>query len=398
MQDRGRAYPERRKPLEHFGIGFLVVFAAAILTYLCRDFEFMNRMEMTNLDSWVSFQNPEPRSEIVVVEITAEEYGSLFHATSPLKPSSLAILVWAIAHSSPKVIGIDMDTTAWPREIRDRVRRYTVTREQGKATRIPVVWALGGYSESGLFALDQIANSNPEDCFAVPASIEDTDGIVRRYFPEVVADKKRWRGFQRAILDASQGHQETCGVTDARGEAVAPVKINFRGGRAAFAHITASVVLGAAFTEAWRADNPLRGRIVLLGGAYHAARDRYLTPVGIMTGVDIAAHTVRSAAPGGSIKDVPEIVFLAVDLLVGIGLVIIAFFTETLWALVGTVVAVPVVAVIASFAVYQSFGYFASFIPMLLGVFFHSLIEHIVVYRRMASELKRLRAANAPTV
>ena len=371
----------------------MVVLAAAGLTYLFRDSILMDRLEMVNLDSWMSFQRLEVSSEIAVVEITDEEYRSLFNATSPLSPPTVAVLIRAIAHCRPKVIGVDLDTTAWPLEVREQVsNELLVIRQNGGEHKVPLVWALGGYSEAGKIEVDGLANPDPRSCFALPASVEDGDGIVRGYFPEISSDRKRWLGFAPAILRAAQG--EACGAPDVTGEALTAkrVRVNFRGGRASFVHLTASTVMGAAYTPAWDNENPLRGKIVLLGGAYRAARDRYVTPLGTMSGVDIAAHAVRSASPGGEIKEVGEAVFLALDLLLGCVLVTLTFFSESPWMLVGTAVAVPVLAMTASLLAYSSFGYFASFMPVLLAVFFHALIEHVITFRRMAHELARLRS------
>ena len=43
---------------------------------------------------------------------------------------------------------------------------------------------------------------------------------------------------------------------------------------------------------------PLLGKIVLLGGAYRAARDTYPTPMRYMDGVDIIANSVDMNLPG----------------------------------------------------------------------------------------------------
>ena len=49
------------------------------------------------------------------------------------------------------------------------------------------------------------------------------------------------------------------------------------------------------------------GKIVLIGGAYHEARDEYFTPLGVMKGVELNALAIQSDLGGGGIHEVNEI-------------------------------------------------------------------------------------------
>ncbi len=50
----------------------------------------------------------------------------------------------------------------------------------------------------------------------------------------------------------------------------------------------------AAKSEAWSTNSPLKGKIVLLGGMYHAARDSYSTPHGPRYGVELIAQALAT--------------------------------------------------------------------------------------------------------
>ena len=392
-----QSHPRRRHILEHFGTGFLVVILAAALTHALRNTTFMRRLEMVILDSWTSFQLPQESSDIAIVAITDEEYRAQFHNTSPLSPAKVADLLCAIAHSGPKVIGVDLDTAEWSAADRDRVREQCVTvHENSQTYRIPLVWALGGIEDpAGLIQLNPVINSAPGDCFAPPAIIPDEDGVIRGSYREIVGGDRRWPGFGSLIAAAREGSVRDCRTNGAIGGSGRPNRflINFRGDVKTFPHLNASTVLGAAFTDAWEGDNPLKNKIVLLGGTFRAGRDRYPTPRGQMDGVNVMAYAIQSELPGGGIKQVPEALFLTTDLLIGFAVVMLTFFLKNAWTLLLIFLAIPFLAFAASLLLYSSLGYFMSFMPVLTAVFIHEVIMHVREDLRIRRELQRLRSS-----
>ena len=140
----------------------------------------------------------------------------------------------------------------------------------------------------------------------------------------------------------------------------------------------------------WNGNNPLKGKIVLLGGSFRAARDRFFTPVGRMDGVDILAHTVHTELPGGAVRRPGGAFFFVADLLLGVLLVAGLWMLPRAWALPAIFVGVPLLAFLASWAAFQSVGYFASFVPVLGGVLMHELIEHVLEHRHLLHEREHL--------
>jgi hypothetical protein len=114
--------------------------------------------------------------------------------------------------------------------------------------------------------------------------------------------------------------------------------------------------------------------------------------VGTLSGVDILAHTLRTELPGGAIHEASGPVFLLIDILAGMTLVTATWLVRSAWTLVVLILLIPVAAFSLSLSVYSTFTYFASFAPVLLGVFMHGLIEHIVHHQQMARELREYRA------
>jgi CHASE2 domain-containing sensor protein len=397
---------QQRQWVTHFGTGFAIVILAALLSHTVRNTSFITRMEMLNLDSWVAFQLPPESSEIVIVAITDQEYQQKenFNSTSPLSARRVTDVICAIAKSGPKLIGVDVDTSGWSAIDRENVYQSCPVRKlNARGPGVPIVWAIGGYededkNQNRVVHLDSIQGIAPDDCFAVVADIEDVDGVVRSYDSAVLSDNQMWPSFGPVIADTQKGDEPACQVRRVGPDRkITRARINFRGGKKAFYHLNISTVLMAADTEAWQSSNPLKHNIVLFGGSYRAARDSYMTPAGQLDGVDVLSHAVLSELPGGQIRDVPPSLFLTFDILMGFGIVTLTYFNKNPWLLLLVLLAIPVLSFAASLVLYNSFSYFASFVPVLVGVFFHELLAHLVEHHRLKRDLqelsKRLAAA-----
>ena len=388
----------------HFLTGFAVVAAAALLTVRLHETTFVHWADMQNLDAWILLYKPEPSREIVVVDVTDDDYRNLFDSRSPLAPARLRTLIWAVAATYPKIIGVDLDTSEWDPSERQWLRDKIGIDQAGVPGAVPVVWALGGHPiedrVSGTsiekrqhhVAFDAVNGGLGPYCWAVPVIIPDDDGVVRSYMWSVSDGGGRiMYGFAAAVATAASHGSAACQDTPPPSERVEPIRrIAFSGGRGAFVHLTASVVLGAAFSGAWKIDNPLRGKIVLVGGSYQPARDRYVTPVAYLDGVDVLAHSLQSLSSKSQLREAGKQLFLWIDLTLGVFLVFLTYWKK-FWVEALTIVTVPLLALLGSLLVYDSLGYFASVVPVMLGVGVHRLLEHVVDHQRLKREVIRLR-------
>jgi ABC-type branched-subunit amino acid transport system permease subunit len=104
--------------------------------------------------------------------------------------------------------------------------------------------------------------------------------------------------------------------------------------------------------------------------------------------------TVASIEQGITVPT-PEI-FFAIDLTLGILLLTATWFLHRLWVLVLSFLLIPFLAILFSIAAFNTSGYFFSFVPILIGVIFHKLvestIEHSARHRGIAKELEKLKA------
>jgi CHASE2 domain-containing sensor protein len=363
--------------LKHFVTGCAVVLIAAVITHLLEDSWIFRHLENANLDIWLLAKKPVPSKDVFVVSITDDDYRNLFHATSPLQQDVVQQIVTAITAAGAKTIGVDLDTAEW-----DPGRAAALEALPGH---VPVVWAREYSEDAEDGKLERVLGGAGEGvCYGLPSYTPDEDGVIRRYEPVLHTRNGRAEvSFARRIA----GNCEEPKTPE--GEAGGEEKlINFIGDRRAFDHLSSAALLTLSAVPGWSsgAQNPLRGKIVLLGGTFRAARDKFFTPVGRMDGVDILAHTVHSELPGGEVPRPGGLFFFVVDLLLGVALVSGVWFLPRGWALPAIFLGVPVLAFVASWATFQSVGYFASFVPVLGGVLLHEMIEHFHEHRHLLRE------------
>jgi CHASE2 domain-containing sensor protein len=379
----------------HFATGLAVVLAAAVLSSFLHNTSFGQHMEMVNLDAWFRFGSAGIDPRIAVTGITEADYaGPVFHRACPLAPDGIAKLIRAVALSGSKVIVVDLDTSEWSPEQRSGVKAdlAQVSQTLGGRPMPQLAWAVGGSAGSdGKITLETFDAQGA--CVGVPASIPDSYGVVRGYLPYIPYKGAAVPSLANVAvsLDAGKG----CAA-----ESASPLEeglpavdlIEYTGGADRFVHVPATVLFGTAETSAWQNSNPLQGKIVVIGGLFEEARDRYVTPAGYLAGVDILASAIASAERGG-IQEPSRRAFFLSDLVLGALLVTGSFFLHRIWVLVISFVAMPFVAFVTSLILYHYTGYFMSFLPILGAVFLHHLVEHGIEHWRLKKEVHRLRSA-----
>lgn len=363
----------KHPPFGHyFGIGAAVVLVAALATLGMEDSWFFRHMENSNLDIWLHAKAPIPSDRVFIVTITDDDYKVLFGSTSPLKPAKVMEIIDAILDSGASLIGVDLDTSGWSAKAAAAV--------QSK----PIVWAReyleGDAQDAGLQKV--LGGDGEHVCFGLPAYVPDEDGVIRHYEPVVELPGRREFSFASRMVAGCDAKPPA-----AEGSKGEDKLINFLGDPKAFGHLSAGNLLTLSQTDGWKhSANPLQGRMVLLGGAFRAARDKFDTPAGRMDGVDIVAHNIVSELPGGEVKSPGSVFFFSVD--IGLGLLLVAggWLLPRKWALLAMLVVVTVTAFLASWLAFRSFGYFASFVPVLGGVLIHELFEHFVEHHELLKE------------
>lgn len=380
-----------RKYGRYFLTGLAFMYGFKTLDSLLEKTAIVQRMERANLDALFSGKKTEVSKDIFIVTVTEEDYSQLFGGVSPLQPSKLNEVISAILESGPKVLGVDFDTSAW-KDVGVRPPAGTT-----------IVWAK-----------ETVGNLSSKDvCYGVPVYVPNEDGFIRDYSAYVEGNGQ---AFPTLAVNLAEVYLKgTClnplPLNQWKKTEPLPL-INYAGDATAFNRLSASALLqlkgseddpGAATRWAlWKNENPLKGKLVLLGGAYRAARDAYPTPVGYLDGVVILAHTAQTRLPGHELRsDAPKGLlngWLSIQAYV---LLLATYFIPKAWRMGITILTGPIYAFIGNWIWFFAGGTFLSFVPYLVGLTVHQIYDHIKDFRKLEKDnhnlKERLRVLESPT-
>lgn len=114
-------------------------------------------------------------------------------------------------------------------------------------------------------------------------------------------------------------------------------------------------------------DNPFNDKIVLVGATFAESRDFYLTPLGLMAGVEIQANMIHTMLARRAL--LPPSLALNLGLLAAMCLVsaLLSLWLRPLWAGLASG-AVIVLVVVASYEAYTRGGYWLDFVAPFFGM------------------------------
>src|SRR5262249_19728803 len=136
-------------------------------------------------------------------------------------------------------------------------------------------------------------------------------------------------------------------------------------------------------------DNPLNGRIVLVGATFADSRDFFQTPVGRLAGVEIHANVVHMLATRSLIRPAGWLTSLTIQLLV---VAVARVLLTWLRPLAGTVVALAltlIVGVPASYLAFHGGGYAVDFLLPILVTCLTGLGAEALARRRFRDSFGR---------
>jgi CHASE2 domain-containing sensor protein len=352
--------------------------------------------------------------DVYVVWITDTDYRDpgMFAAQSPLKPGLVVDLIRAVSSLAPKVIGVDLDTkdSAWRSAIDQNCRATN-----GPLPEPTVVWAhmpvepRGLQSDSSgekpiqLYQLFGGLEGCQQTLSGVPRFPLDADGVVLAYVDEFTIDPdQRKKSLARVIAGQYGRAYQSVGKKRILNFAAYDPKHSNLVSSEPHCPGTPTVVISAKqlcavagtgrdcreYMEtlsrcdqqnalAWKQN--VRGKIVLLGGAFEDARDTYRTPMGPMHGVDLNAPAIESDLHPGAIRLTPLLYGFVADLLAGTFVVWVFWFFEsrpTLALILGTL-GVGAISLFISWALFRFLAAWFSLIPVLVGVNLHQYYEHL---------------------
>lgn len=368
----------------------LVIIAVVMLG--CEKRGLTHQWEMFGLDSFLRLGSKAESELVRIIEITDEDYEKVFCGRSPLNAELVHNLILEVAKGGPAVIGVDLDMSS--SNVRERIDEQVA--RMAPQLRPRVVWAqpatLPAQGQNEEPVLLQKPSGDP--ChFGLTLFPRDRDGLVRRYARTLEVKPEPFPTLSWSLLTAFRG--VSCGANLGKLEAKADDLIFNFGSGGSFVTIDAgSILSGPAPSRvpsgepAWRTSEALKGKIVLIGGSFGAARDIYFTPLGETPGVRLVARAIESDNAGGGITEMRNDLKLLFDLLAGT----LVLFITWRWRLI---VSVPlslgagfVLTLILSYVLFRSAAYWLSFVPIILGVVVHELWDHAVEGDRIEMELK----------
>jgi CHASE2 domain-containing sensor protein len=317
-----------------------------------------------------------PAPHVTIINITDDYYNQHFRGKYPLQGKDLDDLIVVIANGNPRLIAIDLDSSLW-----------TDADVKTLPTKPSIVWARdikrvhldqGQDVYCGLGVLGG-AKGIDDQFTGIAAFPADVDGIVRSYprFLQVSGlchdqstNAANVQSFPWAVA-ATYREQSVHDLPFNEPDLI----LNFLGDRFVCPQLTADDVMQAANepNSAWATQGPLRGRIALLGGTYHAAHDEHATPRGIISGVEIVAQAIETDLTGGGIRASNERRMLLLEIGLGAILLVFGAFLPVHRAAVVSLVVFVILAPVASFLSFSTKTQWANFVPMLFAAVIHSV-------------------------
>ncbi len=373
---------------------------------------YLEFLQVPTLDLMMSLQGQRFASEVVIVAIDEAAFESLGHH-QPLSRQYLARLLRALQRSGAAVVGLDVALTSSTTPADDAALAQAILDfHQDGISRVVLAETAG--LESGPLADPTFLRAVVRGSAMIPV---DDDGVIRRAaFLLRPATASPEPAFSLAIAARLAGMDQTAlqmAIRTSNAKVSLPIwragagwdlaggapitirpgelwRVNFAGPAQSFLTIPSSAVVPLSEPEATIAwNNPLRDRIVLVGGTFRDSRELFQTPRGQLAGVEVHANLVHMLVTRRFIESSGWAVGLglqvAVCLLTGVAL-------TALRPLAGTflcVMAALLVGLPASYVVFHKLGYWVDFLLPLLAICFLGVAAEAIARRRLREAFGR---------
>ena len=389
---------KRRK--RRFYKSLVLGFSVSLLTSLASYMGYLEGFEAKALDFLLWMRGRVKSPEIVLVQIDDQAFRNLGER-QPLPRSYLAALIDVLDKSGAKVIGIDVEfkVKTSPREDELLLKAIQNTLENSVSKVVPVYLIRPEKEQEGEILYSRAPFFSPKlSALAGFANAAiDPDGLVR-HLPLVVrgSEGKILPSLALAVLARHAGY-DVAGLEEAlnRGEGITLLlpewdkfegkllsqstrisfqpddrwKINFAGTQGSFTSIPSDPVFQLSKVKgSLAADNPFRGKIVLIGATFGDSRDFFSTPRGLMSGMEIHANIIHTILSRSQILTAHRWVALSLSLifavLMSLFLTLFRPFTATIFALV----AIPLLLIPLSYLAFTRLGLWVDFVTPLVAI------------------------------
>jgi adenylate cyclase len=359
--------------------------AASVLVTGASALGYLEALQARSADLLIRLQEQRLTADVVLVGIDDSAFESLGRR-QPLSREYVARLVRGVQRAGAAVVGVDLDVGAPTTPEADQaLARALADFSDGGVSR--VVMAEPRLAGGGPLADTALTGSVVRGAAEVPI---DGDGVIRRAALLLGSDRNpatlepalslavaaRLAGLDRQAIGAAlQARRVPLPQREPNGGwraaqtsslAVTPNqlwRINFLGPAGTFLTIPSDAVAALADPAADVArDNPLHGRVVLIGATFRESRDFHLTPHGLLPGVEVHATLVHMLVTGSWIRPSGFVASFAFQILIVLiaGLVMASLrpLMATLLCLVGAVA----IGIPASLFAFKRSGYWVDFL------------------------------------
>ena len=380
------SWRRRARLLQLWAVGMassLLVTGASAMGYL-------EPLQARALDFLLGVQGQRFASDVVIVAIDDAAFESLGRR-QPIPRDYLARLLRGIQRSGAAVVGLDVALTSPTTPLGDAALAQAILDfSQDGVSRVVVAETTA--PASGLLADPTFLRTLVRGSDRVPI---DDDGLIRRAVfvvprgtgpPEPafsLAIVARLAGMDQQALETvprsrgmpvslpawrSGGGWDLAGGSPLAFRPGELWRINFVGPAKSFLTIPSGAVVPLSDPGAEVApDNPLRERIVLVGGTFRESRDFFQTPHGPLSGVEVHANLVHMLTTRSFIRPSGWVASLglqmAIVLLSGVVLISLRPLAGTLLCVAGALL----VGVPASYLAFQRGGYWVDFLLPVLA-------------------------------
>jgi tRNA A-37 threonylcarbamoyl transferase component Bud32 len=360
-----------------------LILAISLVTTQLHNMGWLQTPENLLLDALVS-SNPLDPAHVFVVGIDNADYDKMFKGQSPLDPKQLSSLISMIAEGQPKLILVDINTAD------ARFKNMPLPRTGSTK----VYWSRGGTAvdknddvlmPDGLLGGKQDSGKELSGIAILPQ--DANDGKIRYYCRYLKIKNEQGKVVTKPTLywAVTQAFREK----PDKGEAISgePMILLSLGPHERFNKKYSAGILPVAHnTSGWK--DLVKGKIVLLGGFYDAARDNYPSASGNVPGVELQAAAIESELIRGGIPTINSWVLLALQILIGTTSVIINWRFGRRWKGLP-----PVASLLASAALLAAFSAWwlylvVDFVPVITVV----QLQHLLASRARNKAIAKAEA------
>ncbi len=408
---------KRRK--RRFYRSLVLALSVSLLTSLASYMGYFEGFEAKALDLLLWARGRIKSPEIVLVHIDDQAFRNLGEK-QPLPRSYLASIIEVLAKSGAKVIAMDIELKVQtdPREDELLLKAIQSASENGVTKVVPVYVIRPEKEDEGkvLYSRTRFFSTKLTPVTGFANAPIDPDGFVRqlplvvrgsdgRILPSLaLAVLARYAGYDTARLEQALNQGEDISLLlpewDKFQARLLPQptplsftpddiwKINFAGAQGSFKAIPSDPVAFLS-KQNWTlaADNPFRGKIVLIGATFGESRDFFPTPQGLMSGVEIHANIIHTILSRSQILVAQRWLALSLSLVFAFVISLFLSLFRPITVTILGLLTIPLVLIPLSYLAFARLGLWVDFVTPILAIRFGGFVGDLLERRHIRKSL-----------